>query len=133
MDSHKSNSVTIKFQQYTNINTSPRINNSKMSLCTNRQLPKFRRTALLSKSLDALVLDCLIQHMKARYHYSRTNDMHFLYSVYYELTASTCFEHYMLIFRRCCTNYNWYIACVFCLSAATRFELELTAYELQTW
>jgi hypothetical protein len=26
--------------------------------------------------------------------------MHFLYSVYYELTAATCFEHYLLIFFR---------------------------------
>jgi hypothetical protein len=44
--------------------------------------------------------------------------MHFLYSVYYELTASTCFEHYFLIFRRLCTNSTWYIACVLCLLAA---------------
>jgi hypothetical protein len=44
--------------------------------------------------------------------YSRTNKMHFLYSVYYELTAPTCFEHYLLIFRRCCINNTWYIACV---------------------
>jgi hypothetical protein len=27
-----------------------------------------------------------------RYQYSKTNEMHFLYSVYYELTASTCFR-----------------------------------------
>jgi hypothetical protein len=40
------------------------------------------------------------------YQYSKTNKMHFLYSVYYELTASTCFEHYLLIFRRCCINNN---------------------------
>jgi hypothetical protein len=26
--------------------------------------------------------------------------MHFLYSVYYELTAATCFERYLLIFFR---------------------------------
>jgi hypothetical protein len=31
--------------------------------------------------------------------YSKTNQMHFLYSIYYELRASTCFEHYLLIFR----------------------------------
>jgi hypothetical protein len=41
-----------------------------------------------------------------------------LYSVYYELTASTCFEHYLFIFRRCCTN-NSYFVCVLCLLAAT--------------
>jgi hypothetical protein len=47
--------------------------------------------------------------------------MHFLYSVYYELTFSACFEHYLLIFRRRCVNNNWYrIACVLCLLAATR-------------
>jgi hypothetical protein len=51
--------------------------------------------------------------------YSRTNKMHILYSVYYELTASTCFKHYLLIFRRCYTNDTWYIACVLCLLAAT--------------
>jgi hypothetical protein len=48
------------------------------------------------------------------YQYSKTNEMQFLYSIYYELTASTCFEHYLLTFRRCCTNNNWYIACVLC-------------------
>jgi hypothetical protein len=56
--------------------------------------------------------------------YSRTNKMQFLYSVYYELTASTCFEHYLLIFTRCCTNNNWYIACVLCWLAATRVGVE---------
>jgi hypothetical protein len=30
--------------------------------------------------------------------------MHFLYLVYYELSASTCFEYYLLIFRRRCTH-----------------------------
>jgi hypothetical protein len=29
-----------------------------------------------------------------------------------ELRASTCFEHYLLILRRCYTNGSWYIACV---------------------
>jgi hypothetical protein len=33
-----------------------------------------------------------------------------LYSVYCELTACTCFERYLLIFRRCCKNNNWYTA-----------------------
>jgi hypothetical protein len=42
------------------------------------------------------------------YQYSKTNEMHFLYSIYYELAASTCLEHYLLIFRRRCTNNNWY-------------------------
>jgi hypothetical protein len=42
------------------------------------------------------------------YQYSRTNKMHFLYSVYYELTASTCFEPFFLIVRRRCRNVNWY-------------------------
>jgi hypothetical protein len=32
-------------------------------------------------------------------HYSKTNEMHSWYSVYYELTVSTCFEHYLLVFR----------------------------------
>jgi hypothetical protein len=49
--------------------------------------------------------------------------MHFLYSVYYELMACICFEHYMLIFMGCCTSI-WYFACVLCLLAATRVEVE---------
>jgi hypothetical protein len=61
----------------------------------------------------------------AVYQYSKTNKMHFLYSVYYELMASTCFQHHLLIFRRCCTNNSWYVACVLCLLAATRIEVEL--------
>jgi hypothetical protein len=62
------------------------------------------------------------------YQYSRTNEMHFLYSVYYELTASTRFEHYLLILRRSGINNNWYIACVLCLLAATTVEEECMQY-----
>jgi hypothetical protein len=51
--------------------------------------------------------------------------MLFLYSVYYELTACTCFEHYLLIFRRRCINNCWYIACVLCRLAATRVGVEV--------
>jgi hypothetical protein len=54
------------------------------------------------------------------YQYSKTNEMQFLYSVYYELTASTYFEHYLLIFRRRCTSNSWYFACVLCRLAVTR-------------
>jgi hypothetical protein len=54
------------------------------------------------------------------YQYSKTNEMHFLYSIYYELTAYVCFEHYLLIFRRHCTNNNWYTACV--LSVGTHMQ-----------
>jgi hypothetical protein len=35
--------------------------------------------------------------------------MYFVYSVYYTLIASTCFKHYLLIFRRRCINNDWYI------------------------
>jgi hypothetical protein len=28
--------------------------------------------------------------------------------------ASTCFEHYLLIFRRRYANKNWYFGCVLC-------------------
>jgi hypothetical protein len=48
------------------------------------------------------------------YQHCRTNKMHILYSVYYELTACMCFKHYLLIFRRHCVNNNWYIACILC-------------------
>jgi hypothetical protein len=55
------------------------------------------------------------------YQRSETNEMHCLYSVYYELTACTCFEHYWLMFRRRCTNNIWYTACVLCrMVAASR-------------
>jgi hypothetical protein len=57
--------------------------------------------------------------------YRKTNEMHFLYSIYYELTTSTCFEHYLLNFRRRCTNKNWYIVCVLCMLASTRTGVPL--------
>jgi hypothetical protein len=60
------------------------------------------------------------------YPYSKTNELHFLYSIYYELTTSECFQHYLLIFRRRYTNYNWYFACVLCLLVATRIGVEPT-------
>jgi hypothetical protein len=53
--------------------------------------------------------------------------MQFLHSVYYELAASTCFEHHLLNFRRCYTSNNWYIACVLCLLVATRIGEELVS------
>jgi hypothetical protein len=59
------------------------------------------------------------------FQHSNTNEMHFLYSIYYELTASTCYEHYLLIFRIRCTNNTWCIACVLCLLATTRVGVEL--------
>jgi hypothetical protein len=46
--------------------------------------------------------------------------MHFLFSVYYELTASTCFEHYLLIIRKHCIDKNWYILCVLCRLSVTK-------------
>jgi hypothetical protein len=53
--------------------------------------------------------------------------MQYLHSVYYELTASTCFEHHLLIFRRRYTSNNWYTACVLCLLVATRIGEELVS------
>jgi hypothetical protein len=44
------------------------------------------------------------------------------YSVYWELRVSTCFEHYLLILRRCFTSSTWYIACVLCQLAAPGLE-----------
>jgi recombinational DNA repair protein (RecF pathway) len=57
--------------------------------------------------------------------YSKTNEMQCLYPIYYELTVSTCFEHYLLIFRRRRTDNNWYIAYMLCLLAATGVRVEL--------
>jgi hypothetical protein len=54
-------------------------------------------------------------HLQDTQQYSRTNKMHFWYSVYYDLTASTCFKHYLPIFRKGCIN-NWHIACVIMLA-----------------
>jgi hypothetical protein len=44
---------------------------------------------------------------------------------YYKLTASKCFEHYLLIYRMRCTYNNWYTACVLCLLAAIRIGVEI--------
>jgi hypothetical protein len=48
------------------------------------------------------------QHISATptaFRHSKTNEMHFLYSVYCELTASMCFEHKLIIFRRRYTDW----------------------------
>jgi hypothetical protein len=58
------------------------------------------------------------------FQYSMTNKMYHLYPLYYELTASTCFAHYLLIIRKRCTNSNWYTACLLCQLAATRVGVE---------
>jgi hypothetical protein len=42
-------------------------------------------------------------------------------SIYWESRASTCFEHYLLILRRRCTNDIWYITCV-CQLAVARLQ-----------
>jgi hypothetical protein len=60
---------------------------------------RFRNTTAFQES------HLVFSHMGSAFHqalpalsqYSKTNEMHFLYSVYYELTSSTCFEHYLLI------------------------------------
>jgi hypothetical protein len=57
--------------------------------------------------------------------YGETNVMHF-YSIYYELRACTCFEHYLLILRSYCTNGTWYIACVLSVGA-NRIGVELVS------
>jgi hypothetical protein len=61
--------------------------------------------------------------------YGKTSEMHFLYAVYYELTAFTCFEHYLLIFRRRSTNNNRYFAYVLCLFAATWIGVEIMKHD----
>jgi hypothetical protein len=50
------------------------------------------------------------------YECSKTNVTYFLYSVYRELTASVCYEHHLLTFRRPCTNSIWYRYCVCVMS-----------------
>jgi hypothetical protein len=56
--------------------------------------------------------------------YSKTNEMYFVYSIYYELTNCTCFDHFFFIFRRRCTHNTWYIAWMLCLLAVTRIGVE---------
>jgi hypothetical protein len=51
--------------------------------------------------------------------------MQFLYSVYYEVTSSVCFKHYLLILRRRYTNSSSYVAYILCMLAASRVGLEL--------
>jgi hypothetical protein len=59
---------------------------------------------------------CLIfSRLTSRHQYSKTKEMHFLYSVYYELAAYTCFQHYLLIFRRRRTNSDFILrVCYIC-------------------
>jgi hypothetical protein len=67
-----------------------------------------------------------IQHTQTHtltHQYSMTNTMQILYSVYYELTACTCFRCYLLIFRRRCIS-NWYPVCILCQLAATRVGVQ---------
>jgi hypothetical protein len=44
--------------------------------------------------------------------YKETNVMHFFFILLRIKRASTCFEHYLLIFRMRFTNGIWYIGCV---------------------
>jgi hypothetical protein len=57
------------------------------------------------------------------YQYSRSNKMHFLFSVCYELTASAGFERYLLIIRRRFIH-SWYILCILCRLAASGVPLQ---------
>jgi hypothetical protein len=66
-----------------------------------------------------------VQRSMYVYQYIRTDRMHCWYAVYCELTVSTCFEHYLLIFRRRYINSNWYTVWVFCRLAATRVGVPL--------
>src|SRR5215510_919903 len=56
--------------------------------------------------------------------------MHFWFSVYYVLTASACFEYYLLIIRRQFIYNNWHILCILCQLAATRFGAEPVPQQL---
>jgi hypothetical protein len=47
--------------------------------------------------------------------------------------ASACFEHYLLIFRRLCTNDTWYIACLLCQLAAPGLKLFNRITSLSRW
>jgi hypothetical protein len=68
---------------------------------------------------------CDLMYNVSKYQYSKTNGMPFVYSIYYDVTASTCIDQYLLIFRRRYTNNNWYFACVLCLLPATTLGVEL--------
>jgi hypothetical protein len=50
-------------------------------------------------------------------------------SIYSELMASTCFEHYLLILRKCYTSNTCYIACALCQLAATSYAIA----PLESW
>jgi hypothetical protein len=51
---------------------------------------------LYAQERDFFFVSTLNKEIRS-YQYSKTNEMHFLYSVYYELMASTCFEHYLSV------------------------------------
>jgi hypothetical protein len=59
--------------------------------------------------------------------YSETNVVHILFNVL-RIKSSTCYEHYMLIFKRRYTNGTWYTACVVCQLVASGFGVERTQY-----
>jgi hypothetical protein len=81
-------------------------------------LPNCRESYVHYKCLVHLVNVLLTMHHNISYSWSKK--MHYMFSVYCELTASTCFEHYLFIIRRHCIYNNWYIACVLCWLAASR-------------
>jgi hypothetical protein len=56
------------------------------------------------------------------------------HSIYWESKVSTCFEHYLLILRRRCTNFIWYIVSCFCTVAVSLqpCHSQLTLYARNT-
>jgi hypothetical protein len=66
----------------------------------------------LARTIDVLLYISIVKPMWCTF-----------YLIYYGLRASTVFKHYLLIFRRQCTNRTWYIACVLRQLAAPGSEL----------
>jgi hypothetical protein len=56
-------------------------------------LTVFKQDLTIRQTVLIVLLTCILVRQ-----YSKTNEMHFLRSIFYELTASTCFEHNLLIF-----------------------------------
>jgi hypothetical protein len=54
-----------------------------------------------------------------KYHEPKWCNFH---SIDWESRAFTCFEHYLLILKRSCTNGIWYTACVYCQLALARLQ-----------
>jgi hypothetical protein len=65
--------------------------------------------------------------------YSKTNTMNILFKLLRTKGLyGTCFENYLFILRKRCTNDAWYIACVLCQLTATWIGVQLVEHQFHS-